>query len=262
MERKFVDILAACFAGGVTTTVLALVGDVGPLGLAVCALAGALAGYLTCRYRMRDVWEFAKANVPSAWRWATNPLTPCVWLVGVVVFWPGLVAFGSMTLWIARESDDAVRPYFLACMGGMLLLLCYSAGAVAVDVQTVGQPPVRAGLVEAFGFVWKSVGRPVLRWWFSSRPFAVAAMLAREFWTSGVEAFVLIHRRTRIACMVDGPLGGVVAYGICRAAVGEALPGGNPVIGLAIVLAGGVLGLALGYVSHRLVMSLPNEATA
>lgn len=291
--------LAACFAGGAITALIAVTFQVGVAGIMAAAAVGAAFGYLS--YRPGDVWAAVRRHVPEAvhwmWRFGTSPFTYAFALTGmlalspivllVVVWWHQLPLAQTFSLvdriWV---HAIAASVQILAYVVGEALVMKgvpslrgsdYGEGTEHLvlplprrlrvwqhyrAVSHDGLDPhalylMDVGWGETFRMAWDVAIVPTVRWWVR-----VPRTVVRETFSFFRLVFRAIHCEERVARMVDGPIGGVVAYVGAVLAFGPAFHEAGALAKLGVVLAGGVLGLVFAALGHALAkrMAYPREA--
>lgn len=282
MGQKLTDILAALFAGGVTTVLLALIAGVGSLGLVACLLAGGAVGYLA--YRPRAVLDAARRHasefVRAWWKWTTSPLTLFVWISGFVTLWPFVVVAFYVGMYPSDDTEwtEVGLAGYRLIIAAIVTILTWYFGVMCLiepfgrarqnapdsitnslvyreirDAQSVTGLKNETTFSGAGSMAWYLCIRPALRFWFVDVSFLYPVTLVASLVRFAFAVYRTVHRQARVMCMVDGPLGGAATYALGQAFFAGELAAAPIIAQLAVVLLGGFAGMAVGYANLRLV---------
>lgn len=252
MERW--KIAVACFIGGVLLGAVAFL--LAPAYSWFGLLAGIAGGYLS--YEFREVLH----AIPRAWTAAVAPETRRAYVVvlrGLAVGLGAIFMTGinfSPLLLVAMSMGPYWQEGRSSELAFLLWWTCFIAGIAWVAFHKIlPKPPgafVTLGEFRELILWWNPVmlyGYQIPRgtWWVMRRiPAAVAAAgiaLGRFAW----HLFILIHRKERLLCVVDGTLGGAVAWLWLS-------PSAETVAAKVFVtFACGLLGAAFGVINYEVV---------
>lgn len=261
MDSKTKKIAMACFIGGVFFTAIAF--WVAPAFWWLGMLAGFVGGYLG--YEFRETLRV----VPVAWRTArTGSKVVSSGVAEIVSALKGFLLkphpFGYLSLFltiilcgltISNEwitlTERAKSSAFGAAMLRTTLFSLLWGGLMAVInlIASLGGATVPLSYRKGFYYLGRGAGQIIIFFtWIIWKGLAIVLWRSLKFvghflW----EIFIIIHRRERLLCALDGTLGGMVAF-LWLAPTAETLAAKA-----AVVVFGGILGAGFGVVNYEFV---------